>query len=192
MLTKGVCQGQEVKRLAGLSTQIKSEILGLQDQLTSFAGETMTLEEGMHNWTWKTVLKCSDVMICQSNLILINVTEYRFLPPAMGTCQVSSAHLSSAQYPESFSYINWFQRVGVTRDSRPCSIFLQCSTIEARGVTWVIEVFQHILSCTILEWNTTLQVTRNVRSSLWIPSGLAKCSYLPSPATLHLVCPVPS
>lgn len=55
-LATSVCQDHEMKKLAGLSTQLKSEIRDLQDQLASFADQHMKFEGEIHNWKCRTVL----------------------------------------------------------------------------------------------------------------------------------------
>lgn len=70
-------QRELVKRfsLEGLSTQLKSEIYDLKDQLASCTTKTMNLKEEIHNSTWKTVMGMLGDDQCKRNLVYISIYE---------------------------------------------------------------------------------------------------------------------
>lgn len=69
VVVKDVCQNQKQENLADISTQLKLEVSGLQDQEASLAAKTMKLEEEIYNSKQRTVLKCQEVMNHQTNLV---------------------------------------------------------------------------------------------------------------------------
>lgn len=72
---KDVCQDHELERHAGFSSQLKSEVHGLEGQFACFVDKTAKLEEELQNFTQMTILKCSEVMNRKRNLAFINIPE---------------------------------------------------------------------------------------------------------------------
>lgn len=148
-------------RLSGLSTQLQSKTRDLQDQLASFAAQTMQLKENTYYSIWKTVLKCLEFMNCQSNTTLINVPENR----SSITCvqrQTLAKYLqdilSVLNIPNPFTFKNRFHRIGVVRDSRSRSIVVEFSSKKDKEVTRVCQVSKRIPNCLKLVLCSTLQV----------------------------------
>lgn len=134
----GTTQDGDSKLLHSLVISMQKEIHGLQDQLANFAAKNEKLENDMRNSTWKTVLECAEVMNRQRNLIFINIPEDRSVSPSVQR-QILTKYLSTIfgvlNIPNPFPYIKRYQRVGVANGTRPRSVVVEFTLMEARDVT---------------------------------------------------------
>lgn len=135
---KDVCQDHELERHAGFSSQLKSEVHGLEGQFACFVDKTAKLEEELQNFTQMTILKCSEVMNRKRNLAFINIPEdwspTTYIQRQTLTKSLSTSCISSTSRIPSHTKKS-FRRMGVTRDSRPQLVVTEVSTLEVREIT---------------------------------------------------------